>query len=418
MIHQTKIYRLPVETDFSTALSIYAKRLATLVVAAVQCWLILFTLVGIILFVQFSPQAATIVLMTGVVCVVALINLLVYRTFRVKRIRAVEDIDKHLMLPTLAVIPEVRTRSQRRAGERVDASLLFNVDSRSSLTEAYRHLRTSIFMTAPFPQSRRLLVTSSQPQEGRTTTAINLALTLTQMGQEVLLIDCDLRRPRVHTFLHLENTKGLTRFLTSAWIDKEESPGRRGETSLPERDPERPTTIDDPESVALPSGKYGTLQLDTALVRRVEKSLAKNGLITSPENISNLKVITSGPIPPNPAELLGSTTMRALLQLLSQRFPFIILDSPPVNSFQDAAILSTMVEKTILVINSGEVAVESAQRAKQTLKAVGANIVGVVLNAVNVLDAYYEHYYASYYSTEEDERQGDESAYVNEAKGI
>jgi capsular exopolysaccharide synthesis family protein len=136
-----------------------------------------------------------------------------------------------------------------------------------------------------------------------------------------------------------------------------------------------------------------------------EKDLSS--LIQSNEKTPHLKVLTSGPVPPNPAELLGSEEMRKLLGLLSERFAHIIIDSPPAISFTDASILSTMVDGVMLVIHGGRSSRAVVRRAKQQLLDVGANIFGVVLNNVRVesQDYYYSGYYSHYYSDgEQDSR--------------
>ena len=195
---------------------------------------------------------------------------------------------------------------------------------------------------------KTILVTSSQPSEGKTTTAINTAFMLAQTGAEVLIIDCDLRRPRLHTQFEVANSKGLTTWLSG------------------------------------------------------EKDL--DNLLQSYPKTPNLKILTSGPVPPNPAELLGSEEMRRLLSLLSERFAHIIIDSPPAISFTDASILSTMVDGVMLVVHGGRSSRAVVRRAKQQLLDVGAHIFGVVLNNVKVesQDYYYSGYYSNYYSTDAD----------------
>jgi capsular exopolysaccharide synthesis family protein len=209
------------------------------------------------------------------------------------------------------------------------------------MAEAYRHLRTSLLLSSAGNPPRTILVTSSQPSEGKTTTAVNTAFMLAQTGAEVLIIDCDLRRPRLHANFNLANTRGLTNFLS-------------GECS-----------IDD--------------------------------VLQTYDGVPNLKLLTSGPVPPNPAELLGSEQMRNLLKSLSGRFAHIVVDSPPAISFTDASILSTFVDGVILVIHGGRSSRAVVRRAKQQLLDVGANIFGVVLN--NVKAESHEYYGAGYYSS-------------------
>jgi capsular exopolysaccharide synthesis family protein len=167
------------------------------------------------------------------------------------------------------------------------------------------------------------------------------------------MIDCDLRRPRLHAQFDLPNTKGLTTWLSG------------------------------------------------------EKNL--DGLIQTCEKAPNLKILTCGPVPPNPAELLGSQEMRKLLDILSEQYAHVIIDSPPAISFTDASILSTMVDGVILVVHGGRSSRAVVRRAKQQLQDVGAHIFGVVLNNVKVEthdEYYYSRYYSNYYQTDADADQG------------
>lgn len=266
-------------------------------------------------------------------------------------LKSVEDVDRYLHLPALAMIPSNRDRG-RLVGMGAGASppvvsdttaLAMLTDVRSPIAESYRHLRTSLLLSSAGQPPKTILVTSSQPSEGKTTTAINTAFMLAQTGAEVLIIDCDLRRPRLHAHFNAPNNKGLTNWL---------------------------------------SGEHDI-----------------DGLMQSYETQTNLKFLTSGPVPPNPAELLGSDEMRKLLSTLSERFTHIVIDSPPAISFTDASILSTMVDGVVLVVHGGKTSRAVARRARQQLVDVGAHIFGVVLNNVKVesQDYYYSGYYSSYY---------------------
>ncbi|HJP94987.1 MAG TPA: polysaccharide biosynthesis tyrosine autokinase [Pyrinomonadaceae bacterium] len=274
-------------------------------------------------------------------------------------VKSVEDVDRYIHLPALALIPSGRDR--RLPGIRGGApapgpsnttALAMINDARSPITESYRHLRTSLLLSSAGKPPKTILITSSQPAEGKTTTGINTAFMLAQTGAEVLMIDCDLRRPRLHTQFELPNTKGLTTWLSG------------------------------------------------------EKNL--KGLIQQCDKAPNLKVLTSGPVPPNPAELLGSEEMRKLLNILSEQYAHIIIDSPPAISFTDASILSTMVDGVILVVHGGRSSRAVVRRAKQQLLDVGAHVFGVVLNNVKVEshDYYYSRYYSNYYESDGDADQG------------
>ncbi|HEX3282732.1 MAG TPA: polysaccharide biosynthesis tyrosine autokinase [Pyrinomonadaceae bacterium] len=266
-------------------------------------------------------------------------------------VKTVDDIDRYLQLPALAMIPASRDRGRligiggSPAPAPADTTALAMVhDARSPIAESYRHLRTSLLLSSAGQPPKSILVTSSQPSEGKTTTTINTAFMLAQTGVEVLVVDCDLRRPRLHAHFDAPNTKGLTNWLS-------------GETDI------------------------------------------DNLLQTLPDQ-PNLKFLTSGPVPPNPAELLGSDEMRKLLGILSERFSHIVLDSPPAISFTDASILSTMVDGVVLVVHGGKSSRAVVRRAKQQLLDVGAHIFGVVLNNVKLetQDYYYSGYYSGYYT--------------------
>jgi succinoglycan biosynthesis transport protein ExoP len=277
-------------------------------------------------------------------------------------VKSVEDVDRYIHLPALALIPAGGERGAPRLAGALrggpppapanTTALAMITDARSPIAESYRHLRTSLLLSSAGKPPQRILITSSQPAEGKTTTGINTAFMLAQTGAEVLMIDCDLRRPRLHAQFELPNTKGLTTWLS------------------------------------------GEKNLDV--------------LIQTCDKAPNLKVLTSGPVPPNPAELLGSEEMRKLLNILSEKFNHIIIDSPPAISFTDASILSTMVDGVILVVHGGRSSRAVVRRAKQQLLDVGAHVFGVVLNNVKVDardDYYYSRYYSHYYESDADADQ-------------
>ncbi|MDQ6785707.1 MAG: polysaccharide biosynthesis tyrosine autokinase [Acidobacteriota bacterium] len=273
-------------------------------------------------------------------------------------VRTSDDIGRYLGLPTLALIPHQSSGDKRKlniaAGKSGDSNsslaLVSLRDNRSAIAEAYRHLRTSLLFSSAGKPPQTILVTSSQPSEGKTTTAINTAITLAQAGADVVIIDCDLRRPRLHSHFGLENGNGLTNYL---------------------------------------SGEKNT-----------------DNLLKPYAGLPKLKVITSGPIPPNPAELLSSGEMKNLLQFLKGNYKHVIIDSPPAISFTDAAILSTLVDGVILVAMAGKSSMHLIRRFKQRLGTIGARIYGVVLNGVRLNSVEYNYYgygYTSdYYANHDD----------------
>ena len=301
-----------------------------------------------------GPQRMRTIMIALVLSLIAGIGLAFLLDFLDDTIKSVDDISRYINLPSLALIPAARSDKARLRGQGGAApsdttALAMVQDVRSPIAESYRHLRTSLLLSSAGTPPRTILVTSSQPSEGKTTTAINTAFILAQTGVEVLIIDCDLRRPRLHAHFNMPNVRGLTNAL---------------------------------------SGDANEI----------------NNLIQTCEQAPNLKVLTSGPMPPNPAELLGSEEMRKLLNTLSEKFTHVIVDSPPAISFTDASILSTFVDGVILVVHGGRSSRAVVRRAKQQLLDIGANIFGVVLNNVKVeskSNYYYSGYYDYYGSDEE-----------------
>lgn len=215
-------------------------------------------------------------------------------------------------------------------------------DNKSPIAEAYKALRTNIqfSLTDANGGLKVLMITSSGPGEGKSTTAANLAVTMAHSDQRVLLVDCDLRRPVIHRAFGLVNGKGLTNILVEG-IDYK---------------------------------------------RLVQTTF-----------VENLGVITSGPKPPNPSELLGSTRMRALIDRLKESFDTVIMDSPPALPVTDAAVLSKLVGGVILVAEYGQTTYDSIAQTKSLLEKVNARLLGVVLNGV---PANHREYY--YYAYQED----------------
>ena len=201
--------------------------------------------------------------------------------------------------------------------------LITQLNPRSPISEQYRTLRTNLEFSSVDNPLKSILVTSSSPSEGKSMTTANLAVVYAQQGLKVLLIDADLRKPTVHYTFRLDNLRGLSNILVNE------------------------ATI---EETAYSTG------------------------------IGDLDVISSGPIPPNPSELLGSKRMEALIQEASSSYDLIIFDTPPVLAVTDAQILGNVVDGTILVIRSGQTEYELAIKAKEALEPAKAKLLGTVLN--------------------------------------
>ncbi len=279
-------------------------------------------------------------------------------------VHSTEEVERLLHLPALAVIPSALGNGRRRllsgpgalqkrnGNPAENPELLMNVDGRSPLAESYRHLRTSVLLSTAGRAPRSLLVTSSLPGEGKTTTAVNTAVSLAQTGASVVIIDADMRRPRLRSIFGLSDRPGLSSILSN------------------------------------------------------ELSEAEVLAMVSQEESTGLYLLTAGPIPPNPAELLGSDQMRRLLIVLQSKFNHVVVDSPPVSSFTDGVLISSMVDGVLLVVHGGKSSRHVVKRSRQLLQDVGAKIFGVVLNNVNLQshDYYYQRYYGSnYYKSDGEE---------------
>ena len=277
-------------------------------------------------------------------------------------VHSTEEVERVLHLPALAVIPSIGGATRRRpvitslpgvtalqkqngngnGNGNGHGELLINVDTRSPLAEAYRHLRTSVLLSTAGRPPKSLLITSSLPGEGKTTTAVNTAISLAQTGASVVIIDADMRRPRLQSIFDVNMHHGLSSVLSS------------------------------------------------------DASEADMLAMVETDEASGLDVMSSGPIPPNPAELLGSDQMRRLMTALQARYTHVIVDSPPISSFTDGVLISTMVDGVLLVVHGGKSSRHIVRRSKQLLNDVGAKVLGVVLNNVN-LQSHDYYYYQSYY---------------------
>ncbi len=276
-------------------------------------------------------------------------------------LKTAQDIERILQLPALVAIPAVESLEGHRNGNQPSLAARgralmgatngstpgisphwYRIDDLapeySQLAEAFRSLRTSVLLSAAEQPPRSLLVSSAQPGEGKTTVSINLAISLAQLGQPVLLIDGDLRRSSIHRAFHIQGSLGVTSYLA----------GRQDWRAA------------------------------------VEKT-----------TVPGLDVLVSGPLPPNPAELLSSDLMEKLLQQALQEYKFVVLDSPPLLSVADSRILATLVEGVVLVVKGGVTSRELARRAHGYAADVGARVIGVVLNNIDLHReeyAYYQHY--------------------------
>jgi len=309
-----------------------------------------------------APRRLLSVMMAFIMSLVFGCGLALFLEYLDDTVRTTEDVENILRLPALAVIPTIDTAQKRKllaagaGGENQNnpgrSELLISNDSRSALAEAYRQLRTSILLSTAGHAPKSLLVTSSVPSEGKTTTAVNTAISLAQTGAKVLIIDADMRRPRLHGIFQVSNEHGLSSILSSQMEEDE--------------------------------------MLD----------------IIQHDDESNLYLLPSGAVPPNPAELIGSDQMSRMLKIMEANFTHVVVDSPPIASFTDGVLISAMVDGVLLVVHSGKSSRQVIKRARQLLGEVGAKLFGVVLNNVNLRSQdnnyYYQNYYSSYYNRDEE----------------
>ena len=278
-------------------------------------------------------------------------------------VKSTSDIESGLRLPSLAIIPIAGKQTQRflpiaRALQRTNGNghnpeLLINVSGPSVQAEAYKHLRTSILLSTAGRPPQSLLVTSSVPAEGKTTTVVNTATVLAQTGAQVLIIDADMRRPRLHDVLDMSNEDGLSSILSSGMTKVE-------------------------------------------VLSKIKRY-----------RDTNIFLLSSGAVPPNPAELLGSNQMKRLLEIVGEAFDYVVIDSPPIASFTDGVLISSLVDGVLLVVHGGKTSRQVVRPARQMLQEIGAKIIGVVLNRAETHKGsdYYHYGYKGYYSQPNGETQ-------------
>jgi capsular exopolysaccharide synthesis family protein len=265
-----------------------------------------------------------------------------------RTVKTPDDVEQSLGLTFLGLLPSIndsnrgsyylRRRRRRPTAPITNRELVVHEHPTSGIAEAARAVRTNLLFMAPDHPYRTLLITSAGPAEGKTTVACCIAIAMAQAGQRVVLVDCDLRRPRLHRVFHKTSEVGVTTSL------------------LNDRD------------------------LDEAV---------------QPTDVTNLSVLPAGPLPPNPAELLHSDRFKALLRELAQRFDRVIIDSPPAVAVTDPTVISTLVDGSLLVVRAFATTKELARQGARSLSDVGGKVAGVVLNAVD-LDRH-EYKYSYYY---------------------
>jgi len=308
------------------------------------------------------PRKALNILLAVVFGLLGGVGLAFFREYMDNTVKTPADVEYLTRLPALAVVPaHVNGNGHGRFGMRhgrlprllkgrtveeiagPPVELISHSEPQSPVSEAFRALRTSLLLSQAEHPPQVILISSALPKEGKTTAALNLAVTLAQLGDRTVLVDADLRKPGVAKAMGIKDGKmGLTNFLV-------------GNSDL--------------EQVA-----------------------------RAHPDIANLSAVPTGPVPANPAELLSSQRLRQAIEGLRKDYKFIVLDSPPVLSATDAVILSVAADCVVLVVRSGETPKEAFSRASDLLAGVNCRLVGVVLNAVDFssYDYYYSYKYYPY----------------------
>lgn len=275
-----------------------------------------------------SPNVSLNLILGAVVGLIFGIGIAFFLEYLDTSVKTLEDVERYLQIPVLAVIPKEVGVLHKQSGMSPDA-------------EAYRILRTNIEFNRKNPEDNAITVVSGGAGEGKSTTLVNLAYICAQGGYTTLMIDADLRRPRLHTFFDINNSVGLTNYLTT-------------------------------------------------------ELMLEDVILQTP--VDNLYFMPSGVLPADAAGILNSRRMSELIQDVKQRFDLILVDSPPILGVSDASVLASEVDLTIIVVQHRKLPRNMLMRVKQSVENVGGNVIGVVLNNVDVRSDSQYQYYTSYYT--------------------
>jgi polysaccharide biosynthesis transport protein len=275
-----------------------------------------------------SPNVTLNLVLGAVVGLIFGVGIAFFLEYLDTSVKSLEDVERYLQVPVLAVIPK-------------DVGVLHKQSGMSPDAEAYRILRTNIEFNRKNPEDNAITVVSGGAGEGKSTTLVNLAYICAQGGYTTLMIDADLRRPRLHTFFDINNSVGLTNYLTT-------------------------------------------------------ELMLEDVILQTP--VDNLYFMPSGILPADAAGILNSRRMSELIQDVKQRFDLVLVDSPPILGVSDASVLASEVDLTMLVVQHRKLPRNMLLRVKQAVENVGGNVIGVVLNNVDVRSDSQYQYYTSYYT--------------------
>lgn len=300
--------------------------------------------------VPIQPKKARNIFLTILLGLIVSLGMAVFLDYLNNTLLSPEDIKRHLRIPFLGLVPLHSTQNSAVLPEATEPSLEAFYAPRSNISEFYRALRTNILFSRADTELRVLLVTSSVAQEGKTTTAVNLAIVMAQYGYKVALVDGDFHRPQIRKIFGIRQEEGLSNLLV--------------------------------QNKTLPETMFQT-------------------------KIQNLFVLPSGRLPPNPSEILGSKAMHDLLEQLKENFKVIIVDSPPLAGVSDTMVTAMAVDGVVLVVRAGKIARGIVQSALENLEGIGAQVLGAVLNCYDtVTDGYYysRQYYGYSYTADKQKK--------------
>lgn len=289
----------------------------------------------------FKPKKTLNILLSIITGLFGGIGLAFFFEYLDNTVKTPEDIEKRVAMPYLGLVPHMGKMKSEQDTDNL--YLISHYDKTSPYSEAFRSIGTYIQFSSPVKPPKSILVTSPREGEGKTMAAINTALSLVHTVGRGIIIDADLRRPKLHKIFDVDNSTGLTAFLT------------------------------------------GHIEFDDNLILKTK--------------IMNLDVIPAGPLSPNPSELLTSSRMRDILDALFSLYNFILIDAPPLLGLSDSLILSTMTEGVVMVVRAGQTPRDAVIQAKRLLQGINAKVIGVVLNGITPSDMKYGSYsyYYSYY---------------------
>ncbi len=296
---------------------------------------------------QVSPNIRRDLRLAAVIGLMLGLGLAFFFEYLDNTIKSPDEVESFFKIPLLGVVVDHKIRGRRQDDTDKAEELITLQDQRSAVSETYRGIRTRILFSTTETQPKSILMVSAMESEGKTISSANLAVIMARTGSRVLLLDCDMRKPRLNTIFSIEREKGVSNILVN----------------------------------------------DCSISDALRKT-----------DIENLDMIPCGQIPPNPSELLGSKAMKEMLATLSRDYDRIVIDSPPVSAVTDAVVLSKAVDGVVVVLQANKTERVVAQRAIEQMQAVKAHIFGIILNRLDAQmtkDYHLYSYFYRYYGEEE-----------------